>query len=67
MSEPSAIWMFLSILAICITWYKVATESKRTPTNSAVFLLNGQPLNGSIELTSSGKTTRFKVVDGKIS
>jgi hypothetical protein len=66
MSEPSAIWMFLSILAICITWYKVATESKRTPADSALFLLNGQPLNGSIELTRDGKISRFKVVDGRI-
>lgn len=59
--------MFLSIVAICITWYKIATADKKTSSAlTFTFKENGQPINGFIEITQDGLTSRFKVVDGKI-
>lgn len=69
MSEPSAIWMFLSILTICVTWYKVVNlqrEKAAEPAKKMMFQFNGVPVNGSLELIVDGKSSRFKLVDGKI-
>lgn len=67
MSEPSAIWMFLSICAICFTWYRIATFPRKelpTPASEMRFLFNGQPVDGSAEITTHGKTHRYKIIDG---
>lgn len=69
MSEPAAIWMFLSIVAICITWYKISKVQQKepaTPAKEMMFLTNGKPVNGNLELTVDGRTSCFKLVDGKI-
>jgi hypothetical protein len=70
MSEPSAIWMFLSICAICFTWYKISTTPSRKDDVAAArdmkFLYNGQPVNGSLEINVDGRTSKFKLIDGKI-
>lgn len=67
MSSDSAAWMFFSILAICFTWYKISTFKRDDASErSFTFKLNGEPMNGSIELTTNGETSRFRVIDGKI-
>lgn len=66
MTEASAIWMFLSICAICFTWHKIATHKRDDAGKALKFLLNGEPFNGNLIITTSGKTSRFKVVDGDV-
>lgn len=70
MSEESAIWMFLSIAAICYTWHKIAVAPRKpeepTPVRDINMIFNGKPFNGSMEVTSDGVTRTYKIVDGKI-
>jgi len=70
MSEAASIWFFLSILAICVTWFKIAALPQRqepsTPAREMKFVYNGQPVNGSLELIIDGKSSHFKLIDGKI-
>jgi hypothetical protein len=68
-SEESAIWMFLSIAAICYTWHKIAATPKRAepaPQREISLIFNGKPFTGSMEVTADGKTHTYKIVDGKI-
>jgi hypothetical protein len=36
------------------------------PARKMKFLSNGQPVNGSLEIIVDGRTSHFKLVDGKI-
>ena len=69
MTEEAAIWMFFSIVAICFTWFRVASLPRQKETSSAKdlkFIYNGKPIDGFIQITADDKTSTFKVVGGKI-
>jgi hypothetical protein len=71
MSESAAIWFFLSIAVICYTWHKIAVAAgaRKNAIDNArdmQFMFNGKPVDGTLELTVGGKTSQFKLVDGKI-
>lgn len=69
MSEASAIWMFLSVFAICWTWHRIATTPRKVeapPEREINLIMNGQPFNGQMQVTMGEKTTTHKIVDGKI-
>jgi hypothetical protein len=68
MTEASAMWMFLSIAAICYTWHRIATyqKPKDNPVREINLLFNGKPFSGSMEVTADGETRTYKIVDGKI-
>lgn len=64
MNEPSAAWMFLSICAICFTWYRIATHERKVPPWRERYIVYGKPVQGTAEITTNGKTERFKIIDG---
>jgi hypothetical protein len=50
-----------------MTWYKISTLPKIDSTSRPLtFKVDGEPYNGFLEIIVDGKTSRFKIVDGKV-